>query len=400
MTDNEFPEKQHEIVPQAPPKSRTPPESSAKVAAHPHFPRRRLKAPKFRFSDAVRDRLLVPALDRLLYGHKPEKVARQLLELIKCDAPDVNLNRNTVYRLAHYGWMEGLVQVFAKPEQVLARDLMEGSNFGEIMVIPDREGLVENPVAQAGAKVVYELIGQTARKREGPVHVGLGIGQSTRYLAQLLALMIGADRPAPDLCFHALTTGHSVWDPLETPLTFFSYFAGGESCRTEFVGLFARPLVPVEEYEDEIRSRLVQPAFERRDEIDIVVTSIASSADPHGHLYQYLERFVDEDAPEKLRDRGWVGDQQLRPYGAEGPMSITEGMKPVTLFEIDDLVTFAHHPGKHVVVLCSPCGKCGRIKEDALRPLLTSPGLHIWNHLLLDARTALEVFPDRGKENA
>ncbi len=404
MTNNEIPEKRFDkIVPQPPPPPQTPaeapPEDAEPEDGHPHFREPRPKLPTFRFPDELRDRLLTPVFDRLMWGYTTDEIAEQIAELVNYKRTPVILNRNLIYRLARYAWMTGQIFAFPEPHEVLARDVAGLSNLGDIQVVPDRGGLVENPVAEAGAKMVHGLIKETARKREGPVHVGFGIGQSTRRLARVLARMMRADRKSPDLVVHALTTGHSVWDPLETPISFFSYFAESGFSEAKFVGLFAEPLVPVEDYADALRSQIVQEAFERRSELDVVVTSLASSADEHGHLYQYLARFVDPEAPRRLLERGWVGDQQLRPYSATEPLEITEGMKPITLFEIEDLVAFARQRGKHVVLLCSPCGKCGRVKDDALVPMLTSPKLHIWNHLLVDELTAEAVFPHIGNRD-
>ena len=389
MTETEPPDDPpDEIRPQPPPPPpprppQPPTTSPGPWEGHPHFRDPRPKVPKFPFADDVRDRLLFLVIDRLMWGHTVPTIIDQIQEIT-----GRRLNRNLVYRLARYAWITGQLVSFPPRHHVLAREMAAHSNLGDIQVVPDRGGLVSSPVAEAGAQMVHDLIQDLASKRPGPVHIGFGIGQSTRRLAEILARMVYADRKSPPLVVHSLTTGHSVWDPTETPISFFGYFARNGFPDTEFVGLFAEPLVPVENYESALRSKIVQQAFERRDEIDIIISSLASAEDVHGHLYQYLARFVDPEAPERLLERGWVGDLMLRPYDAKGPMEITEGMKPITLFEIEDLVTLAHQPDKHVVLLCSPCGKCGRLKTDALAPMLTSPALHIWNHLLVDEATA------------
>jgi len=389
MTDSVFPDDpSDEIVPQPPhkPPPKPPSTSHGPLGVHPHFQGSPPKVPKFPFADAVRDHLLPIVIDRLMGGLTVPTIIEQVQELT-----GRRLSSNLVYRFARYAWVTGQLLYLPPRHHVLARNLSAVSNVGDIQVVPDRDGPVASPVAEAGAQMVHGLIKEVASRRPGPVHIGFGIGHSTRRLAEVLARMVHADEKSPPLVVHSLTTGHSVWDPTETPISFFGYFAKRGFPETEFVGLFAAPLVPVGKYSSAIRSVIVQEAFERRHEIDITISSMASAQDEHGHLFQYLARFVDEEAPQRLLDRGWVGDHQLRPYDEHGPMPFTEGMRPITLFEIEELVALARQPEKHVVLLCGPCGKCGRPKTDALTPLLSSPDLHVWNHLLVDEATAEAV---------
>jgi DNA-binding transcriptional regulator LsrR (DeoR family) len=159
----------------------------------------------------------------------------------------------------------------------------------------------------------------------------------------------------------------------------------------KFTGLFAAPLLDANRYDELKSQKLATKAFAESNAIDIVVTSLASSEDEHGYLYRYLDNYDGRDALDRLAGRGWLGDLQLRPYDENGSLAITEGAKPVTLFELEDLVALAHKPAKHVVLLCSPCGHCNKPKTRALLPLMRQSNLHAWNHLVLDAGTAREL---------
>ena len=77
------------------------------------------------------------------------------------------------------------------------------------------------------------------------------------------------------------------------------------------------------------------------------------------------------------------------PYSQRGPVR-QEGddLRAVTLFEIQELVQRARLKNKYVVLIARKCGKCGRDRSDALRPLLTIPELKVWTTLVMDVTTA------------
>jgi hypothetical protein len=85
---------------------------------------------------------------------------------------------------------------------------------------------------------------------------------------------------------------------------------------------------------------------------------------------------------------------QYRPFTAQGP--ITEGksvLRAVTLFELDDLVKLAGRDDKRVIMIARQCGKCGRTRASALKPLLTeNSGLRVFSDLVLDTETCKELL--------
>ena len=154
--------------------------------------------------------------------------------------------------------------------------------------------------------------------------------------------------------------------------------------------MFAETVVPCKDFPLIKQRPGVAEAFESRDEVSIVVTSMGDFFDNDDLLADFLARGgADLNA---LRNRGWIGSVQYRPYGADEP--IVEGgkeMRAVTLFELDDFVRMADSRSRHVVLIARQCGRCGMTRAKALRPLLTSPRLRVWSELVMDEATADEL---------
>lgn len=283
--------------------------------------------------------------------------------------------KNLAQRIAdRYG-----VPQYAKDEQTIQVVNVRGHGaFGE--------------VSSVGADTVLSLIQRLGQKKER-VHVGLGGGYAAMMVAKRLAHRVYSDPTCPKLSLHALSAGgFSIDKPQKAPITYFGYF-DDVLTNVECVALFSETVVSSEEYERVKRGPGVRRSFERAGQIDIVITSLASAHDEDGLLGQYLqhlvsERELDPSAVKRMEDAGWVGDVQFRPYNAEGPIVDECPVRAVTLFEISDLVRMAHTEDKYVVLLAGPCGECGRLKTDALIPLLTRSQLRLWTHLILDVDTA------------
>jgi len=131
----------------------------------------------------------------------------------------------------------------------------------------------------------------------------------------------------------------------------------------------------------------VREAFEEGSKIDIVITSLASRTDEHGLFNEFL-RMGPAKGVRALVDAGWVGDVQWRPYSNEGPLTLDTGTRPVTLFELEDLVDMAMTPNKHVILIAGPCAVCGNNRSAALTPLMQQRNLRVFNHLITDSATA------------
>ena len=159
------------------------------------------------------------------------------------------------------------------------------------------------------------------------------------------------------------------------------------------VGLFAETVIPANEFE-RIKLRTgVKEAFESRDEVSVVVTSMGDFFDEH----DLLATFLGYSARIGLRcmRAGWIGSVQYRPYSASEPIiEKPDEMRAVTLFELEDFVRMADSKNKHVVLIARQCGLCGKTRAAALLPLLTSPRLRVWSELVMDEATARDLVCD------
>lgn len=77
----------------------------------------------------------------------------------------------------------------------------------------------------------------------------------------------------------------------------------------------------------------------------------------------------------------------------------------MTLIPIEKLVEFSKlqregEPAPLVLMVAGPCGLCGRLKDDALMPLLTNSQLQVFNHLILDKGTAIALLKRKANESS
>jgi DNA-binding transcriptional regulator LsrR (DeoR family) len=310
-----------------------------------------------------------------------------------------DLTRERIYPLLWEAARRNYLLLLPPRETSLARRIAERygvAHFAEhedaIQVVNVRGPNAFGEVASVGADTVLELIQRLGKKKDR-VHVGLGAGYAAMMVAKRLAHRVYSDSSCPPLALHALSSGgFSIDKPQKAPITYFSYF-DGVLADVECVALFSETVVSSDEYERVKRGPGARRSFERAGEIDIVITSLASALDADGLLGQYLEHLIrerelDPAALKRMQDAGWVGDVQFRPYNREGPIIEECPVRAVTLFDLSDLVRMAGTDDKYVVLLGGPCGECGRLKTDALIPLLTRDELRLWTHLIVDVQTA------------
>jgi len=226
----------------------------------------------------------------------------------------------------------------------------------------------------------------------------LGAGFATMMLAQRMAARIYSDINCPRLVLHALSAGgFLVSEPHKAPTSYVSYFEGALP-KVEYVALYAETVVNADEDYARVKQNPgVRRSFDRRHEIDIVVTSLADARHEHGLLVRFLTSLIEEGVLEsgvleRMLAAGWKGDVQFRPYTARGPLIEECPVRAVTLFELPELVALSRQPNKYVVLLGGPCAECGASKKEALLPLLSEPNLRLWTHLVTDVQTAKELL--------
>lgn len=325
-----------------------------------------------------------------------------------------DLTREKIYPLFWEASRRGFLLLQPPFEQQLSDRLKKHFDLPEeskdIMVVNASGSTSAQHVTSRAADLIVSLIDKVyeeklAKKLTEPdgspphVHLGMGAGYAAMLVAKRMAQRVNSGGEFPPLVLHAISAGGFLIDePHKAPTTYFTYF--DQSLTTiKYVALFSETVVSNEDYEKLKLNPGIRIPFEQRDQIDIIVTSLAEADHEHGLLVRYLTSLVEQKhlnskLLEHMHKVGWIGDVQFRPYTVEGPLKEECPVRAVTLFELDEMVQFANQAGKHLVLVAGPCGECGHSKKQALRPLLANENLRLWNHLVTDAKTARELLEE------
>ena len=332
---------------------------------------------------------LIQVCDSFLRGtRKVDTIAEELNERFGREGTAYRVTREQIYPLLREARDRGFFELRAPLEHRLHQRVADvfGFNVAHVDVVPARDEVANDLVASRAAGTCLRIIKALAlTKRNGAVHVGLGAGATTLSIARHLAAKLRAEDSRPRVVLHALTSGFHVDNPQTSPVAFFGLFQELQE-QIGYVGLFAPSVVKTSDYAKARTQPGVKEGFDRKKEIDVVITSLASRHDPDGELNQFLRD--DTRGLRLLQKNGWLGDVQYRPYSASGPIQQATPTRAVTLFEVGELVKLARQKDKHVILAAGPCRRCGRTREDALLPLMTNPQLKLWTHLVLDLGTA------------
>ncbi len=368
------------------------------------------------------DELIFAVCDRYFYqlgkssqnadgGERQRGAAAAVAEWIQKEKNRPDITREKIYPLFWEACQRGYLLLQPPTEQQLKEQLVGYFSLeehpGEITVVNVRGDSAAQHVTATAADQIVGLIDRVwqEKKEKYPnepdkqaVHLGMGAGYAAMLVAKRLAQKIHAGEDVPQLVLHAISTGGFLPnEPHKAPSTYFTYFDPSLTS-IKFVALFSATVVNNDDYESLKQNPGVRFCFDQKDDIDIVVTSLAAADHEHGLLVQYLTHLVDQglmepDLLKNMRDAGWVGDVQFRPYSVDGPLPNVCPVRAVTLFELDELVKMATEPnGKYVVLVAGPCGECGETKKQALKPLVANEKLRLWTHLVTDARTARELM--------
>ena len=343
------------------------------------------------------DTLLISVCERFLRGEGVSAIARWLQ-----NEHDIPATRENVYPLFWEARKRKYLSIRPPPETSLHQRICDRFHVDQerIHVLRVRGATARDYVANAAAEYIVKLIHEVGKTKER-VRIGFGGGGTIMRVARALAPRMRSEGSLPKLGLHAVSSGFDVNYPWTAPVTFLGYFDQAAP-DVEYVGLFAPAVVEAEEYDHVKTLPGVEESFERAKEIDIVVTSLATATDEHGDLNRFL-KLAEKDARRRgvkknsearaLKKCGWVGDVSYRPFSNKRPIPTTEGIRAVSLFELEDLVKLAHQPNKHVVLVAAPCGICNEPKGDALWPLLKEERLRLWTHLFMDLTTAQDLLP-------
>jgi DNA-binding transcriptional regulator LsrR (DeoR family) len=268
-----------------------------------------------------------------------------------------------------------------------------GGSEKRIHVVNSRENPSRYTVPSYAAKLVLDLIKELGEHKRR-VRIGLGGGGTIMLLSQVLAAMLRSEPVLPKLGLHALSSGFGVRHPEFAPVSFFGYF-NGTSPDIDYVGFFAPAIVEKRDYRRVRNQAGVRESFDLAQDIDLVITSLASADDEHGELNQLLNTAEtrDKKAIRELREAERVGDILYRPFTESGPVPETRmKARSISLFEIRDLVKMSREKNKHVLLVAGSCGICHKPKGKALRPLLERENMKVWTHLVTNIDTAQEAL--------
>jgi hypothetical protein len=369
------------------------------------------------------DELIFSVCDRYFYqlgksAQTPDGEERQrgaaaaVADWIRMEKNRPDITREKIYPLFWEACQRGFLLLQAPSERNLKKQLEAHYHLenhpGEITVVNVRDDSAAQHVTSSAADLIVGLIDRVwkEKKEKYPnnpelqaVHLGMGAGYAAMLVAKRLATKVHSGDDIPQLVLHAISSGGFLPnEPHKAPSTYFTYFDPSLT-NIKFVALFSATVVGHDDYENLKTNPGVRLSFEQKDDIDIIVTSLAAADHEHGLLVQYLTHLVDlgfmpPDLLTKMRAAGWVGDVQFRPYSVDKPLDEISPVRAVTLFELDELVKMAKdaNNGKYVVLVAGPCGECGATKLHALRPLIANDHLRLWTHLVTDAKTARELL--------
>jgi DNA-binding transcriptional regulator LsrR (DeoR family) len=356
-------------------------------------------------------------------------------------AERLGISRERVYPLIIEARERGFVRLVPPQDEILENHLRSEFRLetGRVSVVETgRSDVPENPfkpqgehVATRAAEIALELIRKVATARQtvtryrpkharGPaparkeepqaatltaeiepkpvVTLGLGPGRATLEFSKQLSLLLRSAPHVPLLRLVAISSGCPADSPQYASTSFFNLFPPEVVAGS--IGLFSETLVTQEEFEKlRQEGRLgVKEAFDVKDEIDIVITSMGSAVDEHDLLRTLVSRAGGGKPFRSIGPgSGWVGNVQFRPYSAAGPIvQAPAELRAVTLFELSDFATWAHRNDKQVILMARTCALCGMTRAAALRPLLKNEKLRVWSELVTDVRTARELLAGTG----
>ena len=267
----------------------------------------------------------------------------------------------------------------------------------------------ESPTSRGGR-------GSASLDREVPaVGIGLGTGSLSLDFAKAFARVMRVHNesdpaPFPKCNLHALVSAYPPKYPQFCPMSFFALFA--DHFINERIGLMTEPMVSCADFDDMCtndRRFGFYRAYQRREEIDIVVTAMGGFGVSSDLYRQFLEdtglqetRVGNVDG--LVKEYGLVGNVQYRAYTETGAFLEKEhdpiGFKrPPTLFELKDFSRIATTKDRFVVLIVrrssrdTPASVTNRAR--ALLPLLRAKKgdeLRVFSHLIIDVVTANEVL--------
>jgi hypothetical protein len=291
------------------------------------------------------------------------------------------LTNETVWSLLRYAAEQGLISHKPRPDIALEQRLVQDYAWldGRASVV---QTATTDVLARTAAKKLLELIQNVRRmKNAREVHVGFAGGMTLRSVARELAELL--DAPQDDLpemlVFHSMVASFKDDDFFADPNSFSTYFLATSRVKVRLVRLALPGLIEEEHYQAIQEIPSIRNMFDRRGELDIVVTSGSLWNDKRGTLREYIRAAVEQadkrgragsnDARDAFENAHVVGDLLWQPINEEGPVDIVLPYRITTLMKLVELPEFIDGGGSVLLVMgCS--GVSGAPKSPLLRAIL------------------------------
>ena len=323
---------------------------------------------------------------------KHSRSADDIASLINNEfSPNPPLKRVDVYSFVRLAVTKGIVKLIPPAHEVLQRQIEHRFDLdeGTVHVVPASVHNTEI-VSIVAANRAYLLISGLMEKKKRSVGLGLGAGTATEEFCRALADELRAHPLPHPLKLIAISAGSSPMHPALAPSSFFHLFP--KEMIEMSVGLFAEPLVRTRDFPELKQRPWIAPSFRAREHCDIIISSMGMVDDPCDKLRQFLEESGANVT--ELRQRGWIGNVQYRPFGAEGLIEESEeDFRCVTLFDLPCLKKFVETRDKHLLLIGRICRGCRMTKKKALLPLLRKE-FRLFTELFIDIQTGRELVQD------
>jgi hypothetical protein len=347
---------------------------------------------------------------------------------INKEFPGAELSRESVYRLLPRAMELGFLRLVPPFEHTLARKVEAAFACapGTVRVVDVRRRQSNIAVSRAAAILAKELVDglwhaparmaaanrppRVARAKDLPkagaadgeagkeeledlIGVALGPGRATRDFAEEFGRLLGEDPVPPELRLIAMSACAPAKNPQHSPISFFNMIPA--AAVKESIGLYAETFVEAHRMTKIRDVTGVSEAFRAKEEgqIHLVVTSMGDREDPHS-LYNLFYEDEEGRLPKVVRREG-IADVQYRPYSKSRFLREDENeFRPVTLFELEELVRLAREKDRYVILIARQCAICEskRTRAKPLFPLLANRHMRVFSHLVMDSPTAQEVL--------
>lgn len=303
------------------------------------------------------------------------------------------VTRNNVYKYFSKAAAKGYVSLVSPISSTLEKAIEEKcgkETKGQITVVNVRSESARFAVAAKAAQFANKKVKSMRGKL---VAMGVGPGRSSRdffeafghELLENFGMWAAEGNPLVKLSLHAITGELPLNPHLYSPQAFFN-LVDNKFIRESF-GFPYTSLVTHKEYLKIQKSENFQNLLSQKEDLDIVVTGLGSFDPDQNDLYQ---KFLDEGTLKYLRSNHCLGNVQFRPYSRNGIIHENkECRRFCTLFELKELAKFA--ATKCAILIVRPSFD-GKLRTNALLPLLKEKSLKIWSNLFLDVDTALDVL--------